>query len=85
MVEPPLHSLSSPEDQLPMVSILGVSQCRPPPLNSDDSNASSAATDCEPAPVVVTNYDLRGGELKMPEHDELEYTASSELRSDDDD
>lgn len=91
--QPPLHSLSSPENQLPMVSILGVSQCRPPPLNSDDSNAStgtenvasSAATDCEPAPVVVMNYDLRGGELKMPEHDELEYSTSSELRSDDDD
>lgn len=89
VLEQPLQSLSSPENQLPMVSILGVSQCRPPPLNSDDSNASTGTENVasdEAPPCAVVNYDLIGGELKMPDFDELELTSSElELCCEDDD
>lgn len=89
VLEQPLQSLSSPENQLPMVSILGVSECRPPPLNSDDSNASmgteNVASD-EAPPCAVVNRDLVGGELEMPDYDELELTSSElEVHSEDDD
>lgn len=87
MLEQPL---SSSENQLPMVSILGVTQSpaqRPSESKTSDGSGNAVATSTAAPlhePVVVTR-DLRGGELKMPDLDELDLSSMSLLDDDDED
>uniref|UniRef100_L7M6C8 non-specific serine/threonine protein kinase n=1 Tax=Rhipicephalus pulchellus TaxID=72859 RepID=L7M6C8_RHIPC len=85
MTEPPV---STPENQLPIVSILGVTQN--PAQQSSESNASNGAGNAVATsavvqlhePTVTTPY-LHGGELQMPNLDD--FDLSSLRFSDDDD
>ncbi|XP_050026555.1 serine/threonine-protein kinase pelle-like [Dermacentor andersoni] len=84
MLEQPL---SSPDNQLPMVSILGVTQS--PAQHSGDASdgAGNAVATSAAAPLheaVVVTPDLRGGELKMPNLDELDLSSMSLLDDDED-
>lgn len=90
MLEQPV---SSPDNQLPMVSILGVTQSPMQQQHSGESSASEGTTNADAAsparlferePIIVTR-DLRGGELKMPDLDELDLSSSGRLDDEDDD
>ncbi|XP_077487784.1 pelle-like serine/threonine-protein kinase pik-1 [Amblyomma americanum] len=79
MLEQPV---SSPENQLPMVSILGVTQGAV--SHSGEGSVSEGATNAvaaspagllEREPIIVTR-DLPGGELKLPDLDELDLSCS---------
>lgn len=80
--------VSSPENQLPIVSILGVTQSQAQ-LSSKSSDgaanvvATSAAAQLH-EPVVITGY-LGGGELKLPDFDDLDLSSMSFLDDDDED
>lgn len=86
MTEPPM---SSPENQLPIVSILGVTQSlaqQSSESSARDRAGNSVATSAAAQlhrPMVVT-HDLTGGELEMPNLDDLEFSNLSLFDDDDD-
>lgn len=90
---PPVMSqqpVSSPENQLPIVSILGVTQS--PAQQSSESSASDGTGNAVATSAVaqlhepmVFTPDLRGGELEMPNLDDIDLSSLSFLDDDDED